>query len=287
MLLLMMAVWAAVSSCEQVEEVMDRITLSDEANRDLHFSGNGGSRSLLLKATTSWSAVSDQDWCTVTPSEGLVSDLKLTITVDANDSDVSRSSKVTVAAGNTSMEIAVTQDGRSVLSIGEADFEISEEGGSFAVELEHNVTYSVNIPENVTWIKEIKSKAMSETVHTFQVEANPGHDSRTAEIKFVSSDGKSEQSVVVLQNGQPMKHLVFEIWHENKTWTLPQFGGQFTGTVDWGDRSSSEFGTKTVHAYTYEGSKVVSFDLVGEPEDLEFTLENIVGVTRINLGKLR
>lgn len=284
----MMALCVCIGACDELADApVDRITLSSDANRELHFSGDGGSQSILMKATSAWTAVSDQDWCSVNPAEGQVSDIKLTVTVAGSDCAESRTAKVTVTAGTATLEIAVTQDGRSLLSAVDADFEISEEGGTFVVELEHNVTYSVNIPENVTWIKEVKSKAMSETVHTFQVETNPDYDSRTAQIRFVSSDGKSEQSVVVLQNGQPMKHLIFEIWHENMTWKLPQFGGQFTGMVDWGDRSSSEFGTKTVHAYTYEGSKVVSFDLVGEPENLEFTLENIVGVTRINLGKLR
>ena len=287
-LFLVVTLCVCLGSCDELTDLLsDRITLSNDANRELHFNGDGGSKSILMKSTSSWSALSDQDWCTVSPAEGLVSDIQLTVTVSASDSVQPRSAKVTVIAGTAEIEISVVQDGRNILSIEDADYEISEEGGTFEVELEHNVTYIVNIPDNVTWIKEVSSKAVSEAVHTFQVEANPGYEVRTAEITFVSNDGKSEQSVIVLQHGMPMKHLLFEIWHENTIWELPQFDGQFTGVVDWGDKSSSEFGTKTVHAYTYEGSKVVSFDLVGETDDLDFTLENIVGVTRINLEKLR
>lgn len=272
---------------EPVPAPEDKVELADPSNADLVFSGDAGECSVVILANVSWTAASDKDWCTVSPSEGQDTDLKIRVSVAANSVAEQRTATVTVKAGASSLNINVCQLECGTLSVKDADFEISEDGGTFDVELAYNVAYEVTVPDDVKWIRELRSKAISEAVHTFEVDPNEARTERTAVISFTSEDGRFDRKITVLQKGQPEKELVFQIWHGNLTWKLPEFEGKFVGMVDWGDESSSEFGMKTVHAYTYEGEKAVTFSLIGEPEDLVFTLQDIIGVTRISLETLR
>ncbi len=198
--ILLMVVPFGLVSCEELAELLaDRITLANDANRQVHFSGDGGTRSILLKATSTWSAVSDQEWCTPTPSEGLSTDIQLTIDVEASTSDEPRSATVTLTSGNASLVINVTQDERMFLSVEDADFVVRSEGGIVEVKVEHNVAYEVNIPRKAKWITDLVSKSVSESVHRFQVEANEDMDNRSAVITFVSEDGEHEEEIELVQ----------------------------------------------------------------------------------------
>ena len=362
-----------LSSCEMmVEEPADTISLANDANRELYFSGEEGSRSIVLVASTIWSAESDQEWCKPTPSEGLSTELKLTISVDRNDMAEERVACVTLKAGTAVLSIKVTQGEKSTMSVSDADYVVKSEGGTLEVTVSHNVDYKVKIPKAAKWIKEVKSKGLSNSVHVFEVEPNEDLDNRSAVITFVSDGGQYEEEVEVLQlrkdalvvsdskynvdasagtltftvtSSDPLdvkvvgaswlrmvdskaveteltfaydantaqstrtatiilssgsatdqieveqkacpENLVFFIRHDGQSFTVPVFSSSFTGNILWGDDSSDPFGSVTSHRYGQAGEHSVMFDLYGEPDELEFTLKDIVGITEINLEKLR
>lgn len=286
-LILLVAALGAVS-CEQFVETLtsDRITLANESNKNLNFSGEGGSKSIVMKASTVWSAVSDQEWCWTTPSEGLASDIKLTINVDENRSEESRKAVVTITAGECSLLINVTQDERSTLSVEEVDYVIPREGGVFQVALKHNVKYNVKIPKSVTWIEEISSKAVSESVHVFQVQQNDGLEDRTAVITIISDDEELEEEISVFQYGKIPEKLQFSITHHNTSFQLPVIWGSFSGTILWGDGSYDPFSKSATHNYDTADEKVVTLELYGEPENLQFSFSNLEGITELDLSGL-
>lgn len=198
--LLLLALFVGLTSCREIDEKeSDRITLANDANRELHFSGDGGSRSIVMKATTIWSAVSDQDWCIVNPPEGTPSDLRLTITADSSRSDEPRTATVTVTAGEATMLITVVQDERSTLSVDDADHLIASTGGTFEVEVQHNVEYDVWIPTEATWIREIESKTVTESVLVFEVDANESMDNRSTVVVLVGGESDLEKTIEVVQ----------------------------------------------------------------------------------------
>ena len=145
-ILLFFSLLAAFVSCNTMkeQEIEDRITLAKESNRELHFSGNGDSKTIVLKATGVWTAESDSDWCHTDPSEGLVSDMKLTISVDPNHQTEDRTAYVTLTCATASLEIKVIQSEAFELTIDEADYVVEAEGGNIEVTVMHNV--------NMWWI---------------------------------------------------------------------------------------------------------------------------------------
>lgn len=285
--LLLAAVFACALSCETPEpEVADRITLVKESNKELGFDGGRDSRTVALKANVSWTASSDMDWCQVSPSEGLATDTKLKISVDANESDQERTAVVTVAAGEASLLITVTQGERLDMSLDEVDYLVEAEGGSLEVTVTHNVAYEVRIPEGVAWISEVKSKKMSVNVHEFVVEPNEDTEPRVVEISFVCDDEDLEETVKVAQKGAEPKPFIFSIFCDGDVFVVPSIEGEFTGTVFWDDVDFEEFGNSTVHEYGSAEERTVTFELYGDPEDMVLTFPDLVGVTGIDLSEL-
>ena len=288
-ILLLMVTALSVASCDQFVEtiITDRITLANNDNKNLHFGGGGGSKSIVMKASTTWSAVSDKDWCWLTPAEGLASDIKLTVHVDDNRSEESRTAVVTITAGECSLVINVTQDERSTLSVEEADHVIQAEGGTFEVTLKHNVKYEVKIPKSVDWIEEVSSKAVSESVLVFQVLPNEEMEDRTAEITIVSEDEDLEEEITVLQYGIVPEKVQFSITHvKNSAFQIPAIWGSFSGTILWGDGNYDPFSKIASHNYSAAGEKVVTFELYGNPDDLIFSFTDIEGITELDLSGL-
>lgn len=363
-----------LASCETLNDVMpESIKLADAGNAELVFSGEEESRTIEIVAAAPWTAESDQSWCMVTPVDGTAEDAKLTITVSNNRRLVERKAVVTLTAGSSSLTINVTQAEKSFLSVDEADFIIGSDGDTFEVILEHNVEYEVKIPRSVRWIKEVESKAVTETRHEFEVEENEDDENRSAVITFISLDGEYEEEVEVVQlrkdalvisdsryevegtsgvleftvtSSQTLNvrildapwltrvkaksietklafayaendtginrtariiltsgsvtnyidvvqkakvdNMCFVIYHESQVFNVPTFAPGFYGTISWGDGTNEDFETAVSHEYTDSQSEHnVYFDLYGSAKNLEFTLNDLNGITRINLEKLR
>lgn len=363
-----------LDSCETLNDVMpESIKLADAGNTELMFSGEEESRTIEIVAVVPWTAESDQTWCMVSPTGGSEEDTKLTITVSKNKKLSERKAVVTLTAGSSSLVINVTQAEKSFLSVDEADFIIESDGDTFEVILEHNVEYEVKIPRSVRWIKEVESKAVTETRHEFEVAANEDDENRSAVITFVSLDGEYEEEVEVVQlrkdalvisdrryeveetsgvleftviSSQTLNvrildapwltmvesksvetqlafvyaendtgvertarikltsgtatdyievvqkakadNMCFIICHENQAFEVPTFAPGFYGTISWGDGIEEDFETAVSHEYTDSQSEHnVYFDLYGPAKNLEFTLNDLNGITRINLEKLR
>ena len=294
-ILLLVSLWAGIVSCDMLKEqqepqeeqqVEDRITLAKESNRELYLSGNGDMKTIVLKATDVWSAVSDSDWCHADPSEGLVSDMKMTISVDANDEGEERTAHITITSGTASLEITVIQSEASELTIDQADYVVEPEGGSIEVTVGHNVEYEVTIPKSAPWIKEIKSKKLSETTHEFLVEPNEIAEERVAEIVFMCEEEGLTEVITVFQKPAEPKAFIFSVYCNGSEFVMPLFGGDFTGTVFWGDKNSAEFGQTDVYEYGLAEERTVRFELYGDPDDLDVTFFDLVGVTGLDLSKL-
>lgn len=82
----------------------------------LNFTEGGGSQTITVSSNESWTATSDQSWCTVSPSSGS-NDGTITITVAANTSSA-RTANVTIKGTNSgdSVNIIVSQDAGSDIS---------------------------------------------------------------------------------------------------------------------------------------------------------------------------
>lgn len=101
-----------VFACGKDEEPAPAVPELKIASADLSqlFTGEGGTKTISVTANAAFTAVSDQDWCTITNlTYGTQS--FFTINVAASTVEEERTAKVTVSlTGATSIEIAVTQE---------------------------------------------------------------------------------------------------------------------------------------------------------------------------------
>ena len=126
----------------------------------------GAETSLIVQATTSWSAVCDADWLTVAPAnEGLGTGIAYKLLFHAlsqNTSDTPRTAKITMTAGDQiSKTITVTQDNRIPETVYlEDDFDWTQgdgtNGGILGGNLNNATTIGTNGTKYTAWSDEYK-----------------------------------------------------------------------------------------------------------------------------------
>ncbi len=84
----------------------NKITCSTSA---VSFANTASSTTVDITTTTEWSAYSDQDWITISPSSSIDKSATITITAAANTTTSERTATVTVICGTERGKISVTQ----------------------------------------------------------------------------------------------------------------------------------------------------------------------------------
>jgi hypothetical protein len=93
-------------SCTSDEPEEKTLTVS---TAQINVASAAGTSSVMITTNTSWSAVSDQSWCTFSAATG-AGDFELNISYSENEMFLSREASVTIQAGSLCQIIKVTQD---------------------------------------------------------------------------------------------------------------------------------------------------------------------------------
>ena len=187
----------AIVSCEkpqlepEQDQVVGKITLESDAA--IVLSDEGSSEQVEFTATLDWKAVSDQEWLTVTPKAGLAGDASVTMSAEKNTLEESRNAIVTLTCGEDTKTIEVTQKQAGALLLTQSSIEVAAEGGTVTITAtsNSNATASVDVSA-MSWIKEVKTKALVEYIFNFEIAANESEMPRNGRIIFSNADGKSE-----------------------------------------------------------------------------------------------
>ena len=194
-----------IASCEKPEnepeqdQVVGKITFKSDAA--IVLSGEGSSEQVEFTATLDWKAVSDQEWLTVTPKAGLAGDASVTMSAEKNTLEESRNAIVTLSCGEDTKTIEVTQKQAGALLLTQSSIEVAAEGGTVTITAtsNSNATASVDVSA-MSWITEVKTRALVEYIFNFEIAANESEMPRTGKIVFSNADGKSEV-VTIVQEG--------------------------------------------------------------------------------------
>ena len=171
---------------------------------ELDFGQSEGTKTVQVTANVSWTAVSNQQWCTVSPASGNNNGF-VAITVSANSATGSRVAIVTI--GNSvlglSKDVTVTQLGI------EPSILISPNSKDIGAGAETiNVTVSANVEFDVTpnaaWIT--VTQATAEAV-TLQAQANTATASRTGTVTFKQKGGNATATLTINQAGVPETYI--------------------------------------------------------------------------------
>ena len=195
----------AIASCDKPEnepeqgQVVGKITFKSDAA--IVLSGEGSSEQVEFTATLDWKAVSDQEWLTVTPKAGLAGDASVTMSAEKNTLEESRNAIVTLTCGEDTKTIEVTQKQAGALLLTQSSIEVAAEGGTVTITAtsNSNATASVDVSA-MSWITEVKTRALVEYIFNFEIAANESEMPRTGKIVFSNADGKSEV-VTIVQEG--------------------------------------------------------------------------------------
>lgn len=125
---------------------------------------------------------------------------KLVFTVAENTTTDNRETKITFTSKDKtiSQDVIIYQSQSNALILSEKEKAISADGGTFTIEINHNVDFDV-VMSDVDWITEVETKAMLTSTKSFSVAKNDSYDARTAEIIFKSKDSNLSDKVTVTQ----------------------------------------------------------------------------------------
>lgn len=189
-------------SCEKKEDPF--LTLN--SNEAVSVPVEGDNVSIKFNTNVAWTAESDADWLTVSPTsgEGIKGGAAFTVKASAlkNDNTDSRTAKVTIKAEAITKTVTVTQGQKDALEVDVVEYEVPQEGGVVDVEVNANVEYTVSIPEAIDWVHVGGTKAMTKTTVSLVVdenfeEASDEAPNRVANITI--TDGTLSKTIKITQ----------------------------------------------------------------------------------------
>lgn len=183
-----------LSSCEQ--EPM--LTVSGNS---FSFKEEGGVATLSITTNNPWRASSSQSWCKLSMSSGEVTELSnasISIMCEANQSYEPRSCTITISSAELQEVITVEQTDNKGILVTPTKVEVTNAASTIELDVRHNVEFSVT--SNVSWIKQVSSKSLTDSKLYFSVEANTSYDNREGTITLTQKNGTMKQEVKVYQS---------------------------------------------------------------------------------------
>ena len=164
----------------------------------------GGEAKVSFTATETWTAsiinTKADSWISLDKTSGSAGSVTITITVQGNDNPDDRSATVRIKAGNTTIDIVVSQKGKDSLTTTASKNEFGPEGGELTIEVKANIDFSYSIAEGCKdWISESGTKALTTTTLTFKIAENEDVKKREGSVTVKSSLG--EEVMKVYQSG--------------------------------------------------------------------------------------
>lgn len=201
------------------------------------------------------------------------------VNIAPNETPDQRTGRIVVKMGTLTEYVSVTQAQKNTIVISDSAFEVECEAGEFSVKIGSNVEYKMEV--DASWVSLLNTKAYTEENLVFSYAANRNAEPRTAKISFKS--GNLEEVVTLTQKGR-VKEYALRVFHENMSFTIPEFvGSVVSGTIDWGDGSTTAFSQSASHDYVSLQEYCVEIAVKAGVEDQIVSLKDVVGVRNIDL----
>ena len=181
-LLMVNVISLIVVSCDKYESPLSGKTVADvtvESTFSTQTVNIGGAN------LTGFTATSSQSWCEVSTGESGV-----TLIVSSNETYDERKASVTVTdtEDGSILTFNVIQKQKDEINVGKL-YKIPEKGGIFKIEVESNVSYTVEIPSDCDWLSQVSStRGLSTTQITFNASKNDSGDERSTIVKVINKD---------------------------------------------------------------------------------------------------
>jgi len=140
-----------------------------------------------------------KSWVSHTPTRGLRTET-LTLNIAENKDYDGRSTEIYVKDKKTNLQdtLTINQAANTGLIVSEDKYELSNDGGTFNVEVKANIDYKVTISDN--WITQIKTRGLTTTNLTFTVAKNESYNNREGSITISQTNGDLSSTITVYQS---------------------------------------------------------------------------------------
>ncbi|MBQ6253396.1 MAG: BACON domain-containing protein [Bacteroidales bacterium] len=130
-----------------------------------------------------------------------VTSASISFRVSRNEEFSKREGSILFRSETNSEMVKVYQDGASPsIVVSGSEISISHVGGSFNVEVQHNVSVSVHISPDCKWIQESRTKSMSTSTFRFNVDKNTYFKERQGWIAFKNDESNAVDTLLVTQD---------------------------------------------------------------------------------------
>lgn len=147
-------------------------------------------------------SISNVDWINLVEDNRGVLKHTLKYVVLLNDTYDERSVEIVVydKKSNLKETIRIIQAQKDAMFLMKNEVEVSQEGGEFSIEVNANVEYKIEVPQNAQlWLNIVNSRSLNVYTHKFIVAANNTYEDRSAKIVFRDLNGKFSEVLKVKQ----------------------------------------------------------------------------------------
>ena len=170
------------------------IESQDDKKIEVLFSSDAGTVTVELESSYPWTVkgINDRadEWISWSPEKGKRGTATVEITVPENNTYDERSATLVFKSVWKERTIVVTQKQLNALLVSADKVELDKDGGSFAIEVQHNVNFTVNVdPASASWLSQTKTKGLESHTVSFTAAANDGVEKRHGTVTFTSDAG--------------------------------------------------------------------------------------------------
>lgn len=173
-----------VLSCNPT--VIPELSLSDLA---ANFEATGSLEKIIsVTSNVDWTVSCPDAWVTVSPASG-TGNGSFKISVQENTAFETRSSTVTVKAGDKSATVRVSQLALTPsILVNPTSAEVEAAGGTASVDVTSNTSWTVTVPADAAWLTPDAANGEGSKKVTFTAAANEGFEARSVDVTFTAQD---------------------------------------------------------------------------------------------------
>ncbi|MCD8317835.1 MAG: BACON domain-containing protein, partial [Paraprevotella sp.] len=165
-------------------DTTDEIVLGDEENATTSFTFN---------STLGWTATTDANWLTVSPSSGMGGSATITITVlSRNDTGYSRKADLTLTSGQVTEHLTIRQDFSNYIDAEKTSYAVDAQGGKLEIIFTTNINSEnllVNSPQDTEyWLTQSVERTRAGSTYSIPLTVLPNtqKESRVGYLFFTT-----------------------------------------------------------------------------------------------------
>jgi len=193
-----------------VDVLQEGMNLSVD-NNNLQFGANASTQNVVINTYAEWTASCSEGWITLSQTSG-TGKSTLSISVEENNGDNSRTGNVRIIAGELSQTITITQQGK-YFNITESDKTFTSKGGTLQISFSTNDSWTASVSDNASWLTLSSTSGSGDAVINITAGDNASMKSRECAVTITPSTGQGGK-VGIKQAGRYLSVSCQELYFE-------------------------------------------------------------------------